>query len=726
MFAFRTSWLAGAQISMTTTTGPIARVQPTVVQPAVPQRLSPHPAPTQRSFREDIAGLRAVAVLLVVIGHAGVPLLGGGCVGVDVFFVISGFLITAHLAGELLRTGRISFARFYARRMVRLLPASILVVLATLAAAWYWASPMFTRAVAGDALASVAYLVNVRLAVQGTNYMAASDPPSPLQHFWSLAVEEQFYLFWPLILMLGSLAWFRRGGPSLFAARTVLVVLGVVSLGISVWLTDHNQPWAYFGLQARAWELAVGALIALSVDRLNNLPSPLAAAMSWCGLAAIVGSAVWFTDVTPFPGVAALLPVGGAALLIAAGCSVYRGGAESVLRLWPMQQIGRLSYSWYLWHWPVLILAPYALGREPGTATNLALVVAALAPAYLSLVLVEDRVRFHRAFRDHTRAGLSLGLALSLVTAGAAVVILGLPATVEGRGVAVDTAAELNADGESPAEKLTALIAASAATTTMPANLTPPVATAKSDIAQDDGCISDIQDTELVDGCDRHGAPDGGTTVVLFGDSHARQWFDAVDAVARERDWRLAQVTKGGCPASSALVYKAKEEPYVECMEWREKAIAHIISLEPSIVIMTEREVGAPPQNFDGEPGQAWAQAWQTTIGALEPTGAQLVWLADTPYPQGTVVPECVATNPLGLDQCHVRRTGAFDIERRAAATQTLQNLGVIVIDPTPWFCTDSVCPVVIGNTLVYRDNNHVSTTYIKLLTPLLADQLPA
>jgi peptidoglycan/LPS O-acetylase OafA/YrhL len=360
-------------------------------------------------YRPDIAGLRAVAILLVVVYHAGLPAITGGYVGVDVFFVISGFLITSHLAAELTRTGRVAFGRFYGRRMVRLLPASVVVALATIAATWHWASPLYARGVSTDAVASLGYVMNLRLAVAGTHYLAASGPPSPLQHYWSLAVEEQFYLFWPVVLVLGSLVWLRRGRPSLAAASTVLGAIAAGSLALCVWQTGSNQPWAYFGLPARAWELALGGLVALSARRLSTVSGWWAAGLTWAGLAAVVGSALWYTDATPFPGIAAVLPVAGAAVLIAGGCAASRGGAVTVLGSRPMQELGRLSYSWYLWHWPVLTLAPYVLGYDPGVAVKLALVVAALVPASMSLTAVEDRIRYHRLFRVRARAGLVFG-----------------------------------------------------------------------------------------------------------------------------------------------------------------------------------------------------------------------------------------------------------------------------------------------------------------------------
>jgi peptidoglycan/LPS O-acetylase OafA/YrhL len=307
--------------------------------------------PTSRlEYRGDIEGMRAVAVLLVVIGHASIGWLAGGYVGVDVFFVISGFLITSLLTKELASTGNISIRHFYARRALRLLPASTLVLLATLIAAWSWLSPLRFTDTVRDIVASAFYVINFRLADIGTDYLASADPPSPVQHFWSLAVEEQFYLFWPVLILLATL-WSRRRGQARFdLLAVVLATLTVSSLALSWFVTRQSAPWAYFGTHTRAWELGIGAMVALGAPKLERIPRVAAELAAWTGLAAIITAAVVYDEYTPFPGIAALVPVGGAALLIAAGCRTSAAGR--LLAVAPMRVLGKLSYGWYLWHWP--------------------------------------------------------------------------------------------------------------------------------------------------------------------------------------------------------------------------------------------------------------------------------------------------------------------------------------------------------------------------------------
>ncbi|MFI7544361.1 acyltransferase family protein [Actinoplanes sp. NPDC049599] len=382
-------------IGVAVTTTPARETGPSAVARPAPT------APAARPFRRDLQGLRAVAVLLVVAQHAGLPGVTGGSVGVDVFFVLSGFLITAQLLGELERTGRVSLHRFYARRMTRLVPAATVVVLGTLAAAWHWMP-----------------------ALQRAGHPGAQPEPAPLQHLWSLAVAGQFYLLWPVLLLIASMAWANRGRPSARVACVVLAMLCAASLTLCVTLTTTDQPWASFGIHTRAWEFGAGALVALGARKAARLAPALATTMTWTGLAAIVGAAPAATEATVFPGYAAVLPVAGAVLVVAGGCGAPRWGAERLLRHQVFQEIGRVSYGWYLWHWPVLVLAPYALGHQPGVPGRVALVLAALVPASMSLATVEDPIRCHRVFRGGTGAGLMLGTGLTACAAGVALLLL--------------------------------------------------------------------------------------------------------------------------------------------------------------------------------------------------------------------------------------------------------------------------------------------------------------
>ncbi|WP_229072477.1 SGNH hydrolase domain-containing protein [Actinoplanes sp. DH11] len=731
---------------MTVTRGSDA--PPRAVRPAA-VAARPHPG-----FRPDIEGMRAVAVTLVVLSHAGIGALTGGYVGVDVFFVISGFLITTLLLKELDRTGTVSLTRFYARRAMRLLPASAVVLVATLAGAWFWLPSTRFHPVSLDALFATFYGINWRLADEGVQYLNADAAPSPLQHFWSLAVEEQFYLAWPLLLLAYAAVRARRRGaatpaacaedttagvraeraPRLPLLLTLALVAGV-SLLVSVLQTRSSAPWAYFGAHTRAWELAAGALVAVAASRLAGLPGRLAAALTWLGLAAVTASAFLFDDHTAFPGHAALLPVLGSAVIIAAGCAGPRRGAATLLGTRPFQLIGRYSYSWYLWHWPVLIIGPAALGREPSLGLGLALAAGSLVLAAGSYHLVENPARTRSWITARARRGLATGLAISVLTAGLAVAAGRFtPALATGDAVA-DTGDRITAAADAEA-RLRTLLAEATGQRTVPANLRPDPRTANSDqppiyadhchlayayVAADNPCV--------------YGDPAGTGEMFLLGDSHAAHWFPAADAVARDRGLRLFSRTKSACQAASVLVWnEIMKRPYQECADWRESVLAEIERQRPRVVVLSSNGgdsgglVSPAGERIDRGPGRdrLWVDAWNVTLDRIVRAGAVPVLLLDTPWPRGSA-PECVVTHPDDLGRCARPVPEAFvEPARREAVAAAARARGVTVVDPRDWFCTATVCPAVVGNLLVWKDSSHMSTAYAAMLAPLLARHIPA
>ncbi len=387
------------------------------------QRLQPSgdeagTAPGDRRFRPDVQGLRAVAVTLVVLFHAHVPGLGGGYIGVDVFFVISGFVITGVLLRERASTGSTSILHFYARRVRRILPAATLVIVASVIASYALLGPISGGQTAGDARWASLFLINVHFASTGTNYLSSQLPPSVLQNYWSLAVEEQFYLIYPTIFLV--VAYFSRG---LGLRRRLGIVLGiavVVSFVVSILQTSSNPTAAYFSPFPRVWELALGGLVALLSARLRRVPSPVAAVAAWLGLGLVLLSAVVFTSSTSYPGWRVALPVVGTALVIGAGVAAPAHGAESLLRLRPFQWIGLISYSLYLWHWPVLTLATERRGTDSLPAwESLFCVLLSLGLAIVTYLLVENPIR-HSSFLVSRRAA-SLALGACLIASSLAV-----------------------------------------------------------------------------------------------------------------------------------------------------------------------------------------------------------------------------------------------------------------------------------------------------------------
>jgi peptidoglycan/LPS O-acetylase OafA/YrhL len=673
------------------------------------------PAPAHH-FRPDIEGLRAVAVLLVVLSHAGVGAVAGGYVGVDVFFVISGFLITSLLIREVRRTGRISLSRFYARRALRLLPASTLVLAVTLVGTYLWLTPLRFTEFARDAAAGAAYVSNLRFADIGTDYLASAESPSPFQHLWSLAVEEQFYLVWPALIL--ALTW-RRFSPRVLAV--VLSVLVAVSLVLSVTETARSAPWAYFGPHTRMWELGLGALVALGAGRLTRLAPWLSTTMGWAGLAAIGVAAFTFDSSTAFPGYAALLPVTGAALVLAGGCAV----PSAVLSVAPLQWIGRLSYGWYLWHWPVLMIGPAALGVRAGLGVNLLLCAGALVLAAVSLVLVENPVREHAELRARPWRGLAVGGALS---AGAAVVALLMslaPPTVKTGAAAQDVPAALTASAD-PARTLADLIAGADLDAAVPANLTPPLKKARADVPHPYAvkCHLGVVETAPPAEC-AYGDPAGTTTVVLFGDSHAAQWFPTLERIAAEQGWRLLLRTKSSCSAADTLAHLTMlKRAYTECQTWRRAQFAAFRANPPDLVVVSSSFNTERPTGVTGDETPAWQAGWRRTMRALALPRTKVAFLVDTPF-RSQVPSDCLAANATRPSLCvdpvgdTLRRP-----EVRAVAAAEAVAAGATVIDPLPWLCA-AACPVVLGNQLVYRDTNHMTTGYARMLAPLLFPRLP-
>ncbi|WP_232792437.1 acyltransferase family protein [Actinacidiphila yeochonensis] len=704
-----------------------------------------HPPGGTGDRRADIQGLRAVAVTLVVLSHAGVRQFSGGYLGVDVFFVISGFLITSMLVGELDRTGRISVPRFYARRALRLLPASTLVGVVTLVGSYLYLSKARFAEYAGDAIASGLYAVNIRLAVNGTDYLQATDPPSPFQHFWSLAVEEQFYVVWPLVLAAAYLVA-RRGRAARTAAaeagaegrtdwstegrtdwRTTAVPAGIafvllaISFVLSVHTTRTSPSWAYFGSQTRAWELAAGALLALCANRLRSMPPLLAGTLSWVGLAAVVGAALTFDDTTAFPGYAALVPVAGTVLVLAGGSVRSRFGGEMLLRQRPLTGIGGLSYGWYLWHWPLLVILPSALDRPgAGVRTRLAVCVFALFLAWLTLRFVENPIRFGAAFRNRPRRALGLGAGLTAGAVALAVLAALFPPAIDSGRPAPSLAAAVEKAAD-PQARLAQLLAEP--NKVIPSNLSPgltKIKAARSAVYRD-GCH--VSTTSVAVPPCVYGDPASDTTVVLFGDSHAAQWFPALELLARERHWRLISLTKASCKVADVTIISGGK-PYTSCDTWRSKALARIAELRPDLVITSSSDAGNPAHPDPAGALQQWTKGFERTYKALGASGAEVAALLDTPWPASDAV-DCAGTHPLDLGRCANTRGGAEqDPHKPAAIRAAAKATGATVIDPWPWMCGSRVCPVLVGDTFVYRDDSHMADAYAHALAPVLGAEL--
>jgi peptidoglycan/LPS O-acetylase OafA/YrhL len=673
--------------------------------------------PPKGGFRPDVEGLRAVALVAVLLYHAGLSFVPGGYVGVDVFFVISGFLITGLLLRELEQSGTLSIMRFYSRRAKRLLPMTVVVLATIVALSWLLFDPVRMEEVSFDIIAAGLYVMNWRLAIQAADYFAAGLQASPVQHFWTLGVEEQFYLLWPALLL--AVAWWcRRTGRSLRPALAVaFAVVAISSLAYSIYSTGQEAGAAYFSTLTRGWELALGGVLALVPASWLQLPRLAAAALAGTGLGAISYSILRFSDGTLFPGYAALLPTLGTAAIIAAGFTSTSSMPVRLLTLAPVRHIGRVSYSWYLWHWPPLVFAAAIWGKL-SALESLVVLAASYAPAVLTHHWVEKPFHYSGALTKYPRKALALGGACT-----SSAVVLGLllfavtpsvPEAPESQVVGARAMLEGNRSLQKNVEAV---------------RPTPREAEAKDNRPQmyADGCHLELPETKSPECV--YGNPSSKTTVVLFGDSHAMQWFPALNTLAKERDWRLVGFSKSACPPAEVTINNASlRREYRECDEWRERTLERIVREEkPSLIVTSSlptyrvredgKRLGRAASN------EALVEGYVSTLRKLRTTGAPVALIEDVPHPNKDI-PECVSQALDDLERCAIPKRKALDYPKiNTHAAQAVE--GVRLVNPTPMLCLEKRCPAVIGDVLVYRNGAHLTATYVRTLTPWLAKQLP-
>ncbi|MDN5716304.1 MAG: acyltransferase [Janibacter sp.] len=671
---------------------------------------SPATTPQASARRLDIEGLRAVAILLVLVYHAGVPWLTGGFIGVDVFFVISGFLITGLLVREIESTGRVSLPRFYARRAKRLLPATVLVIITTAALTWATVSQVHWRTFGWDLVSSAGYVINWRLADRSVDYLAEDVGASPVQHFWSLAVEEQFYIVWPLLLV--ALAWWLRRRPRA-RVRVVLLVglLAVVlpSLAYSIHLTSTDPTVAFFVTPTRLWELGIGGLVAIGSQAWPRIPKRPAIALGWTGLAVVIVGGFTLTSATPWPSAWAAIPTLGTAAVIIAGFAAGPRGPARVLSTAPAVWIGAISYSLYLWHWPLLVSAKAQFG-DLSLPVTVAIAAFAIVPAWLSLRLIEDPFRHAKSLSRSSAMALSVGANAMLVGA-----IAGLALVV----VATSSASQGSADAPG-AQVLQGSAAGpgTVASLSQITSFTPDAAAAPEDLPQ--GYADDCQvaqDSAELRTCE-WGDPEGDTTVVAVGDSKLLQWQSAIDEIAKEEGWRVISYTKSAC-GFHAGVERAGDRPYTECTQWNSALADEILRLEPDAVI-TDQGSGmalSSPDDTSTDDRQAMVDALTTRWSQLQDAGITVIPILDNPHPDTTVY-ECVADHQDDLSACTFDREQGLEDSAAPAQLAAAKELDITPLDLNDSICPEKTCVPVIGGVLVYRQTSHVTDTYVRTMIP--------
>jgi peptidoglycan/LPS O-acetylase OafA/YrhL len=637
------------------------------------------------AFRPDIEGLRGIAVLLVVLFHCGVPGFRGGYIGVDVFFALSGYLITGLIVAEIEKTAAFSFRNFYARRVRRLLPASGLMVMGVLCAGVILYSPLELARYAIWGTYTSLYFSNFMFARESVNYFAGAVKDNPFLHTWSLAVEEQFYLLWPALIVLVYLSTRSRRRLAVF-----LLVVATFSMAASIWVTRLRQPWAFFSLPTRAWEFGAGGLVCLL--RRSSLSGKVNSLrlLSWAGFVALLLAGHFYHSVQRvFPGWVAVVPVAGTLAILLEGASGAPSILQSMLALPVMQWLGRLSYSWYLWHWPFLI---YANACFPGLGWLGKLLVAAgaLVTAQTTYWLLENPVRFHP--RLIANPAFSLGLALLVPAVG-----------VMSALAAARTASLSLAQGAQQQIKAATVVG----------------------VWHD--CIVPIR-AAGVNEC-VFGNKDSKTTVVLFGDSHAGQWFPAVNSIAEERHWRLITLLKANCQVAAREVDSHGHASEPTCEAWRRETLERIATLRPLMVVLGESAGAVANPRMSQRPvtPREWEEGLRSTLGQLDASGTKTLVMADIPY-SSYDVPVCLSremARKWRARPCVVAKaTGLNQRVRDGEQAAVNSDANARWVDFSDLYCQGSYCQTIIDGFVAYRDDSHISDIFARHLFPQLLHEI--
>lgn len=664
----------------------------------------PRAKDAHHSKRHDVEALRALAVVLVVVLHAFPTALPGGFVGVDVFFVISGFLIITQLVNERAESGGVALRRFYVRRAWRLLPLAYFVLLATLVATAIWVPESVWRSTAQEIVASALYVQNWLLVAQSLDYTAADTGASAVQHYWSLSIEEQFYVAVPLLIVVGTLGVQRSRVRKI--ALWGLACITALSLGFSVGWVPAVDGQAYFSTLTRVWEFGLGGLLGVAGWQLRGAMGSVAVVV---GLAVIVASARLIEGVERFPGATAVVPVVGA-LLVLVGGPHATDFVKKALGLSAIQKLGGMSYGLYIWHWPVLVILPFALGQETSTWTSTLALVIALALAAVSRPFEERLRAVGRRPAGSWKVALTCGVVGVLgVTAGGYALVNQIPTSTDTTkdvtvaqddlGSCFGAAALVNYEdcAEGPVSKVV-----------------PDPSTVSSNNPEE-RCKEGVGGRE-VRTCTF--GPEDGTDVALVGDSHAQRLLPALKPLAEKHNWRLTTYLKGSCPFTAVAPVKYESS----CVEWN-ASVMDRLKKNPPQYLLSMSSAGLSYHKESGETdAQAGARGAAEHFKKLEAAGVQVVSVVDNPQPGFARIdpPACVLQK--GAGEC------AFDAKaaiRPDSAREAAQLAGdVAVLDLTDLFCRAGQCPSVVGGVLVYRDGQHVIDVYAESMATYIYQRL--
>ncbi len=643
----------------------------------------------------------------------------------DVFFVISGFVITGVLLRERASSGHTSILAFYGRRSRRIIPAATLVIIVTVVTAYHFLGNGGGIPTASDGRWAAVFLANFHFMAANTNYLASAQPPSPLQNLWSLAVEEQFYVVYPTLFLLIA-------AVKLLTFRTRMVIGLVLIIGASLTYsivdTANNPTGAFFSPLTRAWELALGALIAIGTPWLLKVPKRLAAGATWLGLGAIAFAAVCFTSQSVYPGSLVIIPVVGSALIIAGGMKAHTLGVESLLHLPSFQWFGKISYSLYLWHWPILIIAAEHAGKSTlSVKDNLAWVLVALLVSIATYRLVENPIRHARPLLRSGWASVGLAFGLVAVTLSAIAIQAELAAgsTSRANSQRVDMAL-INASPV-PLSNVLNAVAASTHIRKLPSNLVPSleqVLTTPLDYigfpTLESGCNPGLS-ISSVPKC-LYGDTSAHRTMVLYGDSHAGMWFRVLEKIAKNEHWKLVVLFKQGCPPVFASVpsHGNNTGSWQACDNWHTYATNRIKRMDPDLLIISEGAKFRGPTGAFYTPRQ-WQVALQGLLQDLSTPDTLKVVLGSPAVP-GYDGPTCLTRHLDDVQACSGPPDPGYMSFNNAE--QTAARLGgARYINIMPWLCTN-ICSFVVKNLEVYQGRDHITLGYTFFLDGALTHAL--
>ncbi|WP_328807042.1 acyltransferase family protein [Nocardiopsis coralli] len=667
---------------------------------------SPVKTRSKGRHRPDIEGLRAVAALLIAVYHIWFGTVSGG---VDVFLLLTGFLVTGSLVRTLERGDRIKFGAYWSKVAKRLFPAGAVVLGAVLAGTYLFMPRSQWTEIIGDVQASALYYGNWHLAFGAVDYMAENSAASPVQHFWSLAIQGQFYLVWPLFITAVSLVGVWLGIRVRTAALSAVALVAAGSFGYSLWITSNEPVWAYFDSGARLWELALGGLLALVVTRFA-LPGALRWAAGWLGLIALVACGFVISDTLPYPGYASLWPTTAAALIILAGAGEAENGRLSANRLLsarPLTWLGGHAFPLFLWHWPVLVFYLEVTDRVRPSLSGGFMVLGVSFLAALATTWVIDG--------GITRVTTRYKAPIWSLAAGVLFVVPVLVASsLWSQEIDRDRTERLELSSNPMNYPGAAVHLDQELATDLPVlPVYPDTSTVAEDtIEETSDCNAVAADDEMV--LCEFGDPDADFTIALVGSSHARHWFNALEAVVERQGWNMVMMTRNACQFSTEIQYRGGEE-YTNCTTWNQEVMTELETRDVDAVFGLA-SLTDPREDKEEHVPDGFLQRWYQ----LDAMGIDMIAVRDTPRFDFDV-PECVDRE--GASEC------VADQRDSMAETAPFHHLAEVpdntsFIDLTGYLCQGGECQGVIGNQLVYYDANHLSYAFSESLGAVLEPHL--